>query len=418
MDERLPNVSIFLLVLVGSLQFCETFPNALSGSVMPLTISRFTASAKLITIMLATNAWFGFLVAPYVAWKSDRIWTRFGRRRPFMVGGLVPLMLSMVLIPFAPSIALLFVLVVVYQFCQDFWASGPYQPLCADLIPVQQRGLLGGLQVLLGSCAAYSLNQWGVPLIRDDSHPHPDLIPYLMGAAVMCVALLVILFLIREPYRPPKTTGRFTPFRYVRDIFENRRYGKLYLVQFSQSTMFASFDTLIALYAHHNLGLKPSVFGPILALTNLIMIVGALPLGWLSDYISKRYTCALGFLLVAVPCGIAMFGSGEPKPLFTAMCVIYGVACLLIRVTNFPLMTEYIPRDSYGTIIGAFWFTRAGIRVLVIPLLGVFIDMFDKDYRVPYVVAFVFSLLACLATVWLGEGPYSKKALARQSAQV
>ena len=54
----------------------------ITNNLIPITCRHFTDNAFIISAILATNRLFGFVVQPYVCWKSDYVRTRYGRRRP------------------------------------------------------------------------------------------------------------------------------------------------------------------------------------------------------------------------------------------------------------------------------------------------------------------------------------------------
>src|SRR5205814_6120787 len=81
---------------------------------------------------------------PTVGALSDRVWTRFGRRRPFMLVG-VPLSAAF-FVAGAFVHDLLPLALVIFLFSIFFnVAVDPYTALLADITPLHQRGWLSGL---------------------------------------------------------------------------------------------------------------------------------------------------------------------------------------------------------------------------------------------------------------------------------
>ena len=71
-------------LMVASFSAVETITN----NMIPITCRKFTDNAIVLSFIIALNPLFGFIVQPYVAWKSDHTNTRFGRRRPYLMLGL------------------------------------------------------------------------------------------------------------------------------------------------------------------------------------------------------------------------------------------------------------------------------------------------------------------------------------------
>src|SRR5919205_267027 len=56
-----------------------------NNAVLPLLLSRLTGNVLLLNLMSNTRSIEGAVIQPVVGAWSDRIWTRLGRRRPFML---------------------------------------------------------------------------------------------------------------------------------------------------------------------------------------------------------------------------------------------------------------------------------------------------------------------------------------------
>src|SRR5687768_14690220 len=90
------------MLLLGLMAAGFSTVDVITNNLVPLTCRHFTDSAFIIAAILATNRLFGFLVQPYVCWKSDYVRTRFGRRRPFLLTGLPVTFVSLILVGLLP----------------------------------------------------------------------------------------------------------------------------------------------------------------------------------------------------------------------------------------------------------------------------------------------------------------------------
>ena len=104
------------------------------------TLNKFTYSAAGIMFLASFNVLFTFTLAPLIAWKSDRLWTRFGRRKPFAIAGLLGISFVMIFFPLAPSLWMLVIVYVFFNICTDTLVTGVYQPLFMEVVPQPQRG--------------------------------------------------------------------------------------------------------------------------------------------------------------------------------------------------------------------------------------------------------------------------------------
>lgn len=149
-EERFPNrrflygnagvkYMIAMGLAAGGFQAVENITNFM----IPLTVRLFTDSAFILAFILSLNRFFGFTVQPTCAWLSDRIETRFGRRRPFLLIGSAFTLLAIVIIAVLPYIfpgdtrhtlfamIILMLANVALQFFQDM-DGGVMVPLYAD----------------------------------------------------------------------------------------------------------------------------------------------------------------------------------------------------------------------------------------------------------------------------------------------
>ena len=83
---------------------------------------------------------------------SDRSRHRAGRRKPFLIAGVLGTNVGLLLFPFAHTYAQLFAVFLLLQLMLNL-ATGPYQALVPDLIPAQYHGRAAaymGLFALIG----------------------------------------------------------------------------------------------------------------------------------------------------------------------------------------------------------------------------------------------------------------------------
>src|SRR6266481_4489985 len=119
---------------------------AFNHYVLPRILNGQGAPALLIGLLSSTRSIEGAVIQPTIGALSDRVWTRFGRRRPFIVIG-VPL--SALFFVAGAFVDGLFGLAVVIFLFSIFFnvAVDPYTALLADIAPLEQRGWLSGLAI-------------------------------------------------------------------------------------------------------------------------------------------------------------------------------------------------------------------------------------------------------------------------------
>lgn len=121
---------------------------------LPTQIERLDPAAKetQLAIVTACAAIVSIIVAPLAGAMSDRTVSRWGRRRPWIAGGVVLCALALVALPFATSVALVAVCWSLAQAGQNALLAG-MSATVPDQVPVRQRGIVSafvGLPAPLG----------------------------------------------------------------------------------------------------------------------------------------------------------------------------------------------------------------------------------------------------------------------------
>src|SRR5579859_6063704 len=80
------SLATMLLYAAGSIGTGAFY--AFNNFVLPSVLKAFGAPDLLIGLLSSTRSIEGAVIQPTVGALSDRIWTRFGRRRPFMIVGI------------------------------------------------------------------------------------------------------------------------------------------------------------------------------------------------------------------------------------------------------------------------------------------------------------------------------------------
>ena len=107
--------------------------------------------------ILAIGALASMIVAPLFGAWSDRVRTRWGRRKPFVVVGTIGNvlgLLALAFIPSAPSALVPYILAFIWIELFNNLATAPYSGLIPDMVAPEQRGSASGwmgLMLMLGN---------------------------------------------------------------------------------------------------------------------------------------------------------------------------------------------------------------------------------------------------------------------------
>jgi maltose/moltooligosaccharide transporter len=336
---------------------------AFNNFVLPPILKSFGAPDLLIGLLSSTRSIEGAVIQPTVGALSDRIWTRFGRRRPFILIG-IPL--SALFFLAGAFVNGLFALAVVIFLFSIFFnvAVDPYTALLADIAPLEQRGWLSGLAigVQLVSSVAFLL----VMYFATGGSSAVPLWAYVLVGAVLIGSFGVTVAGIREPRdleKQPAHEQQRLPLRaYLDALLEQRqamRYlGTLFVYQFGLNAIIPFLVLFIEEDIHESQQIAFGLSAGLLVVTAL----GAVVFGKLADRIGTREVLAIGWGLLAVSAIAGVFITTLPQTI--AVVVVAGVGNGAATAVTWPLLTALIPPEKTGVFAGL----KAAAESIAIPL--------------------------------------------------
>ncbi len=338
-------------------------------------------------------------VPPLVGAWSDRLNTRYGRRRPIIVLGTLLTMPGVFLIMGASSYPQLLVGYAIVQFFFNA-AGAAYAGVVPDVVPAQQFGKASGFlgtMTLLGIGAGT-----GVTSILGDA---PLL--YVIIAIVVLISLGPMLWAARDEGKTPVYRQSSLPFRdKVREFLRPLHEGDLAWVIFTRLMVSAGITVvqvnLLNFFKDVVLGgAKADTFT---AIWLLVMVVSAVPFGFFGGLISDRlhrrkifvYGAGAAQSLVAV---VFILFYPSAQPLVIALAVAYGVGYGLYYAVDWALACDTLPDKSQSAKdMGLFHIALTFPQAIIPFFTGPLIDALNGPngnggYRIVFSSAVVFMIL-------------------------
>lgn len=396
-----------------------------STSALTFTIRKFTGDPALITFIGSINLAFNFLVAPYSSWKSDSTWSRWGRRRPFMLVGFAMLVPALVAAPFAPSLWTLVAVILIYQFALDLGYTGPWSPLLYSVVPLQQRGRMVVIKhvfsvgigvfynwVLIGQFdAVYNLKFGSGVAITGEQ------IIYFTTALVVLAAFVNLLVNVNElrPDPLPKPE-RFNLRNYVHDVFGERQFIIIYLLLFATVAIYAGLGQLAPLLITEQFGYTKALMGKVRVVSILVDLCVAMPVAaYLADRFDRFRTFQIGMILstlhpIAYWLYVKFVAENQiPSPI--ALIVVSSTATLFHVVASVclePYFFDLVPRDKMGALNSGSLIVKGLMTMLVMNGVGLWVKYFTRfftgggkiDYMSGYLYIFLMGLAGCTVTFY------------------
>jgi maltose/moltooligosaccharide transporter len=163
----------------------------------------------------------GMLVQPIVGVASDKTWTRYGRRIPYLIVGALSAVVVMALLPNAGSLSdtfwiamMLGAVILMFLDTSLNMAMQPFKMMVGDIVNEKQKGLAYALQSFL--CNAGQLVGFALPFVmtyigfsNDASEGVPTSLKmaFYVGAAILIACVIYTSIKVKE--MPPKEYAQY-----------------------------------------------------------------------------------------------------------------------------------------------------------------------------------------------------------------
>jgi len=401
-QKKVPWSWAFYMALMGAF---IGFAQHNGGAPLTLVVKKFVERPWLIVMITSMNQVISVLIAPYTSWKSDRIWTRWGRRKPLMFIGLSLSALGLAIVPFAPNIWVLVLAVVIWLASYDFGYMGIWTPLCYEVVPSPQRGRFQVIRRYIGfpinlAFTYFMLkqfeNNYNLPVgkwIRIGQWtPLGDLALHFTGAHVTflggVVSLIIVITLLLprlQEVRPdkPMPEKKFSLGVYFLSLFGNHQWRMIYSLIFCVACMTAGLSSLGVLLIKEQFGYNMKQLAIMSTIQSILDLAIILPV---SAFIVDRYNrfriFQIGLLLSTVhPISYWLFVKylvpghipGIPWIIGFGMfnAVVDGTAVIALE----PLIYDLIPRRFMGTVNSGFLLIRHLLGIFIANGVGIWVSV-------------------------------------------
>jgi len=305
-------------------------------------ISPGNATANL-SLVLGIGAVFALVGNPLFGRLSDRTTSRWGMRRPWMVGGMLGGALSLLLIVFAPTIG-----VVLLGWCLAQLAFNAVLAaivaVLPDQVPLAQRGTVAGV---LGICMPVGQVS-GTFLIQFVSGSM--LAMFMLPVAIGFAAVLLLAFVLRDRCLPaasrPRVGLRAVAGSFRVSLRRNPDFAWAWLSRFLLVTGTAFLTTYQPFYLVDKLGYSVGtvphlIFTGMLVHASLI-VVASLLTGRISDALNRRKRFVV-IAAAAYALGLWVIAGADHYNGFLLGMAISGVGQGMYFASDLALVTQVLP---------------------------------------------------------------------------
>lgn len=353
--------------------------------------------------VLSVAAFVALVANPVIGRLSDRTTSRWGRRRPWMVGGAAVLLVGLLLIAVAGSVP---VVMVGWMFGQlgGNMVLAPLLTTIADQVPQQQRGTVSanvGVMQNVGILVAAYIANWFV---------HDMLMLFLVPGALAAVTVLAYCFVLPDRQvrvHPPEGGGlKATLMTFWVDPRRHPDFGWAWISRFMIILASFLFVTFRLFFLRDRVELTSEE--AVQAITvGLLLYTGALVVtakigGWLSDRTGRRKIFVI-IAAVSFALGTYLLVHVTTVPQFYWVEVLLGAGYGMYYAVDMALVVDVLPNpDDCAKDLGVMNIANALPQSLAgvvgAFLLSVGVSGAD-NYTLLYTVAAVIALLGAAAII-------------------
>lgn len=351
--------------------------------------------AAVLGIVATVGAIVGLIAGPAAGVLSDRTHTRLGRRRPWLIGGIIVLAIGSTIVALAGSVPILIVGWMIVSLGGAGTAAA-VTPVVAERVPEAQRGVMGaivGVATQLGGVLGYTIGG----LLTNNL-----LLMFLVPVIALAVVGALYMIFIPEPIVELAKTTLGQTFRLmVFDPRKHRDFALVWLGKLFMQVALAFLTTYQLYFLLDRLGFTAEEAGTKLALVGglgiLITMTFAVVSGTLSDKLKRRKVfifgasglTSIGLVLMAFTDGFGLF-------LAAVLCIL-GAAGMFGAV-DVAMASDLVPERAQAGRWMTIYNLSATLAGAIAPVVGAALLLVGPTAGGNYTILFLAGAALTLGT--------------------
>ncbi|MGQ4891630.1 MAG: MFS transporter [Candidatus Njordarchaeia archaeon] len=338
---------------------------------------------------------------PWIGAKSDKTWTRFGRRMPYLMVGIPIAAFFFVFIPIIKDLIILLLIITCFNIAMAVYRA-PVVALMPDLIPSKHRSKANGVINLMGGVGAVYAFLIGAMIYKTQG----PFYTFLYTSIIMVIALLILMLTIREPEVPfgaeeSEKVGIVEAFREV--LMDEDKSGLFILLAIL--FWFLSYnviETWFTTYGKVVLGVNEADASMALTGFALMFILAAIPAGYIATKIGRKNTIMMGLiglmavLIVAIPIRNLM--------ILALLLTIAGIFWALININSIVMVWEIGGSSKLGAYTGLYYFFSSLAAIVGPSVAGLIFDI--TGHGIMFIISVLYLIVAILFMSKVRKGEY------------
>lgn len=298
---------------------------------------------------------------PFFGYLSDKTRSRWGRRRPWMLFGAIPLGLATWLLFSIPEglVGLRAFLAVLLSFLVfdtfHSMVSISYYAMTPELThDYRERTSLTTVRevfTVLGYIVGAGITKMVADSLQSNFNITTQQSWSAVGATFGLVAIITILttaVFIRERKRAEFAPSKMPPFKMFLTTFKNKPFMQLMAAQLLSSFSFTLLTTLLSYYTIYQIKMESQLTIIMLLLLGFIGLF-LFPWRYISDKLNKGPSYALGLFIASLAVIATFFFPNQPTPLIFVVVAIAGIGFSGQWVFPWSMLPDVIEYDQMMT---------------------------------------------------------------------
>ncbi len=399
-------------------------------------------SGFIVGVIMAIDNIIGVIIQPIMGNISDNTRTKYGRRMPYIVIGVVLSAIFFMLIPTGFPIGfegsggtgqlwLLFLWIFCFGISMGFYRSQAVALMPDFVKPINRSkgnaiiNIMGGI----GAVFAFSLSLFiGINVF----------LPFIIAGVIMLIAVVILFFTIhekesysyqllieteaKEGEKVHETKEKMTLIESFRDIFKEKDKSTLFILLaiFFWFVGYQGMEALFSIYAgpisepNGVLNFPGTLAGFIFNAVAIPFIIAAFPLSLFANKIGRRTCIKIGLVIMI---GALLVGFLVRTQLVTIIILIlFGIGWAFVNVNSIVIVWELAPSiRKIGTYTGLYYFFSVLAAIFGPALIGLLRDFFGPESL--FLDGAIFLIIALILMFFVRRGEVEltdEEKLARQ----
>ncbi len=422
----LGKLNIKRTILIGLAFLTSQAAWAYYNFIMPLMLREFYIDLNInwvgadtfVGLVMVLDNIVAVICLPYFGIISDHTQSRFGKRMPYIMIGVIVGAISFSFLPHMKIFWALFAVIMFFNLSLAFYRSAAMS-LMPDLTDPKLRSTGNAIIQIMGAFA-FLLGYSG-PIIMNlffDVETYEGKIAARIGSfyfvsAVMLIALLFLFFSIKETptgkgflrigklpitidpitfenlgEHPSPVGKKENKLTYLKTVLSDKDKSALFmlLALFSSSFGFNAIETFYSSFAILYLGWTDSMASTVLMIAPISLVISAYPVGKLSDKFGRKNAITFGLIGLAFTVEILHYLDLwllNPSDYYigTIICIFSaGFFLAMISINGIVIIWQLAPEGKIGAYTGVYYLFTQAAAIISPVVAGFQFDMYKKVF--------------------------------------